>query len=150
MPTALVHSEDQIRSELKGWLSGKSAPFVDVDACRIEPETSHDPREHEPEVNVGWARMGLEKSRCDPSRSDVEEWEWYAEVRWNCVINTAKYIQALLNDPLIIPGTTNSKGRKTSPDTLVRITSIENTRRPEHGSSKGSKLDLELSIGRIP
>lgn len=149
MTTALTHLEDQVHSAIRKYLEGVEAPVVDTDVCDGS-QSSYDPREHAPKVSIGWDEMSLDKSKCDPRFSEVDEWSWYAELRWNCTINTSHYIQSLIKDPLIIPGTTNTRGRKTSPDMVVRLTNVKNTRRPEQGSSKGSLLDLSFSIGRIP
>lgn len=102
-----------------------------------------------PNVILDWEEISFGISNCAPHLSASSDWVWTARLDWPCRVSTSRYLDALLENPILVPGETSTiTGRLVSPNRTVRLTKAENHPRPTQGSRKGSGLTLTFTVNR--
>lgn len=148
---ALAQDESKVREALMGALKIAQAPLMTADPCD-DDEFVNEALEYPPNVILDWEELEFDFDTCEPRKSASSNWVWTAKLDWPCRVSLSKYLDSVLENPIIVPGepTPNNPQKLSTPNRIIRFEKAENHPRPTQGSQKGSGLTLTFSVNRPP
>ena len=148
MVQALTHDDDKIRGVLLSTLKALEAPSMIAEPCD-DSETVDEATSFSPNVILDWEELKFDFDPCAPHKSASSDWTWTAKLDWPCRVSTSRYLDSLLENPIMVPGDTSPiTGGLISPNRTIRLLNADNHPRPTQGSPKGSGLTLTFSVNR--